>query len=46
MNGEDFTRLDGIGETTQATLYSQEFSDRKCWVKSRWECFKKTLTLF
>ena len=28
MNGEDFTRLDGIGETTQALLYSQEFADR------------------
>lgn len=28
MNGEDFTRLDGIGETTQALLYSQEFTDR------------------
>ena len=28
MNSEDFTRLDGIGETTQATLYSQEFADR------------------
>ena len=28
MNGENFTRLDGIGETTQALLYSQEFADR------------------
>lgn len=28
LNGEDFTKLSGIGETTQATLYSQEFADR------------------
>ena len=26
--GENFTRLEGVGETTQTILYSQEFADR------------------